>query len=76
MEAVMKYNGVTETTDGRYAALYFRGGKSERIGVYDSEIEAAIAHDLTVTATLGDFAVSLNFPDLSEEEAVAAIQCR
>lgn len=61
------YKGVTQTTGG-YEATFNVGGEVTRIGIYDTEIEAAVAYDLTALATLGDFATELNFPDLVESD--------
>jgi hypothetical protein len=72
MEATVKYNGVTQTTEGYEATLYMSGEKI-RIGTFNSDVEAAVAYDATLVATLGDFAVSLNFPDLTEDELVSAL---
>ena len=63
------YKGVTKTEDGRYEAKVFSAVGESRIGVYDSAIDAAIAYDLTVEATLGELGEPvMNFPELSRLE--------
>jgi len=62
------YTGVHKTDDDRYEAKIFKAGRETRIGVYNSDIEAAIAYDLTAEAALGDIA-RLNFPERSSVAA-------
>ena len=54
--------GVIPTDDGKFETRIFKEAKESRVGVYDSEIEAALAYDITAEAACGDFAL-LNFPD-------------
>lgn len=63
------YKGVTETTGGYIATI----NGVTTIGRYSTEVEAALVHDLAVLATLGEFATERNFPDLTEDELVAAL---
>jgi hypothetical protein len=67
----MTYRGVNKTPSGKFEALFFRDGEPSRLGVFESEVDAAIVYDLTAKATFGDFAVALNFPDLTEDDALA-----
>lgn len=62
-KVITVYKGVTKTTEGYIATL----GKT-RIGVFNSAVEAALAYDITVVATFGDFATERNFPELTEAE--------
>ena len=65
------FKGVNKTTEGAYEATFVIGGEVTRIGVYDTEIDAALAHDVTALATFGDFALSLNFPELTEADVLS-----
>jgi len=67
------YNGVNKTNHGTYLATFYMNGETIRIGEYATDVEAALAYDITVSATLGGFAVGINFPELSEEEAFVAL---
>lgn len=67
---MVTYKGVHKIDNDRYEAKVFKEGRETCIGVYDSDIEAAIAYDLTVDAMLGEFATELNFPEhLSPDQA-------
>ena len=63
------YNGVNQTNTGTFVATFHLGGEVIRIGEFANEIDAAIAHDVAVVATLGEeFATDLNFPELTESD--------
>ena len=62
---MITYKGVHKIDNDLYEARVFKEGRETRIGVYDSDVKAALAYDLTVEAALGDFATELNFPEHS-----------
>jgi len=69
----MSYKGVNKTPDGKFETLFFRDGEPSRLGVFESEVDAAIVYDVTARATFGDFAVPLNFPELTEADALVVL---
>jgi hypothetical protein len=56
------YYGVSKTEDGRYRVDVSKGEERVKLGPYDSEIEAAVVHDIAAFMLYGYFA-SLNFPE-------------
>jgi hypothetical protein len=59
---MVTYKGVHKIDSEQYEARIFKDGRETRIGIYASDVEAAIAYDITAEAALGDFA-NLNFPE-------------
>jgi hypothetical protein len=52
-----KYKGVyRDSTDGCWRAMIGHHGKSIPLGAYDTEIDAAIAHDIAVVSLRGEYA--------------------
>jgi hypothetical protein len=70
---MVTYKGVHKIDNDCYEARVFKDGRETRIGVYKSDVEAALAYDITVEAALGDFATGLNFPEhsLSDQKTSA-----
>ncbi len=56
------YYCVSKTEDGRYRVDVAKGEVRVKLGPYDSEIEAAVAHDIAAFMMYAEFA-SLNFPE-------------
>jgi hypothetical protein len=56
------YYGVSKTRDGGFRVEVGRGKETVRLGLYGSEIEAAVARDIAAFMLYGEFA-QLNFPE-------------
>jgi hypothetical protein len=62
------YKGVAKHSSGKFEA--YCGGK--HLGLFDSEVEAALAYDATARQQFGEFAV-VNFPRPGEQGAIRKI---
>jgi hypothetical protein len=58
-----RFKGIEHLSSGRFRAVIAKDGKRTRLGIFDSEEEAARAYDQRARETFGEFA-RLNFPSL------------
>ncbi|CAN0344500.1 unnamed protein product, partial [Phaeothamnion confervicola] len=59
------YRGVCVTREGKWRAVIYKDRKQLYLGVFDSEVVAAKAHDRAARLHFGDCAV-INFPEAHE----------